>query len=139
MVSGHLIDPRSRRLRTNQGQRDGAGVSFSANGLAAAGATAGARLVQDGSTFTWPDTAPDNPDNVVASGQTADISGSGSTLGFLGASTWGPVTGSGTITYTDGSTQSLTIGFGDWANGTPPAGGDVAIRAGSVDPSFRTN
>ena len=111
------------------GQLDGAGASFSANALAAAGVSAGTPLVHDGLTFAWPDAAPNNPDNVVASGQTVDVSGSGSTLGFLGASTWGPVTGSGTITYTDGSTQPFTLGFGDWANGTPPAGGDVAIRA----------
>ena len=108
---------------------DGAGASFSAQALAAAGATPGAPIVHDGLTFTWPNTQIGQNDNVVASGQTIDYSGSGSTLGFLGASTWGPSTGSGTITYTDGSTQPFTIGFGDWANGTPPTGGDVAIRA----------
>ena len=108
---------------------DGAGASFSAQALAAAGATPGASIVHDGLTFTWPNTQIGQADNVVASGQTINYSGSGSTLGFLGASTWGPVTGSGTIRYTDGSTQPFTIGFGDWANGTPPTGGDVAIRA----------
>jgi beta-glucosidase-like glycosyl hydrolase len=108
---------------------DGAGASFSAQALAAAGVTPGTPLVHDGVTFTWPNVGLGHADNVVASGQTIDISGSGSTLGFLGASTWGPVTGSGTVTYTDGSTQPFTVGFGDWANGTPPTGGDVAIRA----------
>jgi beta-glucosidase len=111
------------------GQLDGAGASFSAQALAAAGVTPGAPLVHDGLTFAWPKPAAGNRDNVVASGQTIEVSGSGSTLGFLGTSTWGPTTGTGTITYTDGSTQPFTIGFGDWANGTPPAGGDVAIRA----------
>ena len=108
---------------------DGAGASFSAQALAAAGATPGASIVHDGLTFTWPNTQIGQADNVVASGQTIDYSGSGSTMGFLGTSTWGPVTGSGTIAYTDGSSQPFTIGFGDWANGTPPTGGDVAIRA----------
>ncbi|HEV3361510.1 MAG TPA: glycoside hydrolase family 3 C-terminal domain-containing protein [Pseudonocardiaceae bacterium] len=108
---------------------DGAGASFSAQALAAAGATPGASIVHDGLTFSWPNTQIGQADNVVASGQTIEYSGSGSTMGFLGASTWGPVTGSGTIAYTDGSTQPFTIGFGDWANGTPPTGGDVAIRA----------
>jgi beta-glucosidase-like glycosyl hydrolase len=108
---------------------DGAGASYSAQALAAAGVQPGAALVHDGLTFTWPNAAPGAPDNVVAAGQTIDVSGSGSTLGFLGTSAWGPITGSGTVTYTDGSTQPFTIGFGDWANGTPPAGGDVAIRA----------
>jgi beta-glucosidase-like glycosyl hydrolase len=108
---------------------DGAGASFSAQALAAAGITPGAPLVHDGVTFTWPAAPVGSSDNIVASGQTIDLSGSGSTLGFLGASTWGPTTGAGTITYTDGSTQPFTVGFGDWANGAPPAGGDVAIRA----------
>jgi hypothetical protein len=116
---------------TNRGgaNLDGAGASFSEQALAAVGATPGAALVHDGLTFAWPNAGPSSPDNVVAAGQTIDMSGSGSTLGFLGASTWGPVTGSGTIAYTDGTTQPYTIGFGDWANGTPPTGGDVAIRA----------
>ncbi|HEY4020958.1 MAG TPA: NEW3 domain-containing protein, partial [Pseudonocardiaceae bacterium] len=108
---------------------DGAGASFSAQALAAAGVAPGTPVVHDGLTFTWPNVQLGHSDNVVASGQTIDYSGSGSTLGFLGASTWGPVTGSGTIAYTDGSTQPFTIGFGDWANGAPPTGGDVAIRA----------
>ena len=108
---------------------DGAGASFSAQALASVGVTPGAALVHDGVTFTWPDAQANNPDNVVAAGQTIDVSGSGSTLGFLGTSEWGPTTGTGTVTYTDGTTQQFTIGFGDWANGTPPTGGDVAIRA----------
>jgi beta-glucosidase len=108
---------------------DGAGASYSAQALAAAGVVPGAPLVHDGLTFTWPDAPPGAADNVVASGQTIDITGSGSTLGFLGTSTWGPTSGTGTVTYTDGSTQPFTIAFGDWANGTPPDGADVAIRA----------
>ncbi|WP_414641074.1 glycoside hydrolase family 3 C-terminal domain-containing protein [Actinospica sp.] len=108
---------------------DGAGASYSAQALAGVGITPGTALVHDGLTFTWPNRQVGQTDNVVADGQTIDLSGSGSTLGFLGTSTWGPITGSGTISYTDGSTQPFTIGFGDWANGTPPTGGDVAIRA----------
>jgi beta-glucosidase-like glycosyl hydrolase len=116
---------------TNRGgaNLDGAGASYSAQALASVGVTPGSALVHDGVTFTWPNAAANSPDNVVAAGQTIDVSGSGSTLGFLGISEWGPTTGTGTVTYTDGTTQPFTIGFGDWANGTPPAGGDVAIRA----------
>jgi len=108
---------------------DGAGASFSEQALAGVGVTPGAALVHDGLTFTWPNEPPSTNDNVVAAGQTIDVSGSGSTLGFLGTSTWGASSGTGTITYTDGTTQQYTIGFGDWANGTPPTGDDVAIRA----------
>jgi beta-glucosidase-like glycosyl hydrolase len=108
---------------------DGAGASYSAQALAAVGVQPGAPLVHNGLTFTWPNAGPGQPDNVVAAGQTIDFTGSGSTLGFLGTSAWGASSGNGTVTYTDGSTQPFTVAFGDWANGTPPAGGDVAIRA----------
>ena len=108
---------------------DGAGASYSLQALASVGVTPGAPLVHDGLTFTWPSGGACAADNVVAAGQTINVTGSGSTLGFLGTSAWGSITGSGTITYTDGSTQKYTVGFGDWANGTPPTGGDVAIRA----------
>ena len=116
---------------TNRGcaNLDGAGASYSEQALASVGVTPGAPLVHDGLTFTWPSGGPCAADNVVAAGQTINVSGSGSTLGFLGTSAWGPITGSGTVTYTDGTTQPFTIGFGDWANGTPPTGADVAIRA----------
>ena len=108
---------------------DGAGASYSEQALASVGVTPGAALVHDGLTFTWPSGGVCEADNVVAAGQTINVSGSGSTLGFLGTSAWGASSGTGTVTYTDGSTQPFTIGFGDWAHGTPPTGGDVAIRA----------
>jgi hypothetical protein len=41
----------------------------------------------------------------------------GSTLGFLTASSYGPATGSGTITYTDGTTASFTLTAPDWWGG----------------------
>ena len=108
---------------------DGAGASYSEQALAGVGVTPGTALVHDGLTFTWPSGGACDADNVVAAGQTINVSGSGSTLGFLGTSAWGATSGTGTITYTDGTTQPFTIGFGDWANGTPPTGDDIAIRA----------
>ncbi len=54
----------------------------------------------------------------------------GTTLAVLGAATNGPSTGTGTITYSDGSTQSFTLGFSDWtlngASAQPSAGNSVA-------------
>ena len=44
----------------------------------------------------------------MAEGQTITTSGSG-TLGFLVSASYGPASGTGTITYTDGSTQSYTL------------------------------
>jgi hypothetical protein len=52
-------------------------------------------------------------DNTVAEGQTITASGGG-TLGFLESASYGPASGTGTLTYTDGSTQSYTLNAPDW-------------------------
>jgi beta-glucosidase len=104
---------------------DGGGASYSAQTLAAAGLTPGATITHDGVTFTWPNAQPGQPDNVVAGGQTFPISGSGSTLGLLGASDYGDSSGTGTIIYTDGTTQEFTLNFPDWWSNTTPSGGDI--------------
>jgi len=68
-------------------------------------------------------------DNTVAEGQHITMSGSGSTLGMLLGATYGPVTGTGTILYTDGSTASFTVTVPDWWGGSTPAGDQVAVTA----------
>jgi beta-glucosidase len=107
------------------GNFDGGQTSYSAEALASAGLTSGASFTHDGLTFTWPSAQPAANDNVVAGGQTIPVSGSGSTLGLIGAGDYGAATGTGTITYTDGSTQQFTITFPDWWSNTAPAGGDI--------------
>jgi hypothetical protein len=108
------------------GNFDGYGNTFSATALADAGITPGSPVKSSGVTFTWPNVAGGQPDNVVASGQTIAVSGSGSTLGFLGAADNGLASGTGTIGYTDGSTQTFTIGFQNWIVATPTTG-DVLV------------
>lgn len=104
------------------GNFDGSGNSFSAEALADAGITPGGQVTSAGVTFTWPDVPPGQADNVVASGQVITVSGSGSTLGFLGTANNGVATGTGTITYTDGSLQPFTIGYQNWITATPVSG-----------------
>lgn len=109
---------------TNTGNFDGAngssnaGDSFSATALAAAtpnALTAGSEVNFNGLNFTWPATAgTGQPDNVLAYGQTISITGNGSTLGFLLSGDYGSPSGSGTITYADGTTQSYTLASPDW-------------------------
>ncbi len=89
---------------------DGVGDSFSAEALAAGTPTAltqGGKVTVGGTTFTWPDVAPGNPDNVVAAGQTIALSGSGTDLGFLGSSQNGTASGTVTVHYTDGTNKSF--------------------------------
>jgi len=54
-------------------------------------------------------------------------SAGGYRLSFLGAATHGPATGTGTITYGDGSTQPYTLTLSDWTLG----GGGQAVAAGT--------
>jgi len=115
---------------TNTGAADidTSGSSFSAQALAGLGVTPGASLTYDGIAFTWPGAASGQPDDVNAQGQTIDMSGSGTDLGILDTATYGPATGSGLITYTDGTVQSFALNVPDWY-GTAPAGSNAVITA----------
>ena len=107
---------------------DGSGDSFSAQALAAGTPTAltpGTKVTIGGTTFTWPDVAAGTPDNVVASGQTIALSGSGTDLGFLGSSQNGTATGTVTVHYTDGSTTSTTLNMADWYANAPAVGNQL--------------
>ncbi|MEV5954759.1 beta-glucosidase [Streptomyces sp. NPDC051987] len=100
---------------------DGSASSLSAQALASAGLTPGAVVTYDGVDFTWPGTAPGNHDNVVCSGQTVLLSGSGSRLAFLGTSTWGLGAGDGTVVYADGTRQTFSVSVPDWYGANPAA------------------
>jgi beta-glucosidase len=103
---------------------DGIGTSYSAEGLAADGLTPGATVSAGGVTFTWPDVAAAAPDNTMAMGQTIAVSGSGPALGFLFAANNAAESGTGTVYYTDGTSQSFTLDAGNFwyppgQNGNP--------------------
>jgi alpha-galactosidase len=100
---------------------DGAGSSFSAQALASVGVTPGGTVTAGGLSFTWPNAAAGQPDNVVAAGQTIDISGSGASLGLLDTAAYGPAAGTGTISYSDGTTQSFTLSVPNWYKAAPNA------------------
>ena len=109
------------------GNLDGGGASYSAQALAAGtpSLTPGATFTHDGLTFTWPSAAAGTADNVVAGGQTIAVSGSGSTLGLIGAGDYGSPSGTATITYTDGTTQSFNLEYNDWWSNSAAPGGDI--------------
>lgn len=104
---------------------DGVGNSYSLQALTAAGFAPGATVNHDGLVFTLPDKSAGQPDNVIATGRTIELSGSGTKLGFLGSGSSATVSGNGTIHYTDGSTSGFTLTFGDWWAG--PATGDEVV------------
>jgi beta-glucosidase len=112
---------------TTAANLDGGGASYSAQALAAGNPslTPGATVSHDGIAFTWPDAQPGTPDNVVAGGQTVPLSGSGSKVGLFGTGDYGTASGSATITYTDGSSQTFALSFADWWANAATAGGDI--------------
>ena len=116
---------------------DGSGNAYSAQALSAAGVNPGSPVTSAGSTFTWPNVVAATPDNYLADGQTIKMSGSGS-IAFLGASTNGPSTGTATVTFTDGSTQSVALAFSDWTLN----GGSASVMSGNtvaVTGTYRDN
>jgi beta-galactosidase len=103
---------------------DGTGISYSEQALTSAGFGPGAVLTHDGLTFTWPDVPAGQPDNVVATGQTILLSGSGTTLGFLGAAGSDGQSGPGTVFYTDGTTSKFQLALASYL-GPPGPGNDI--------------
>jgi hypothetical protein len=100
---------------------DGSNSSLSAEALASVGLTPGATVTYDGVPFTWPDARPGSKDNVVSSGQTMLLAGSGSRLSFLGTSTWGEGKGDGKVVYADGTEQVFSVAVPDWYGEHPSA------------------
>jgi beta-galactosidase len=93
---------------------DGSDNSFSRQALAAAttapyvSVSQGQPFTFGGLDFTWPASDPGEPDNTIAIGQTVIVQGAGTTLGFVGAGS-PQTTGTGTVFYTDGTTDPFTI------------------------------
>ncbi|MBQ1092958.1 SGNH/GDSL hydrolase family protein [Streptomyces sp. B93] len=102
-----------------QADFDGLGSSLSAQDLTAAGWTPGGTITVRGARLTWPDSGAGRPDNVRAAGQSAWLGGaSGDALAFLVAGTDGAdVSGSGTVSYADGSLSSYRLTAPDWRTG----------------------
>ena len=119
---------------------DDVGDSFSAQALAAGtpnALTPGAMVTIGQTTFTWPDVPAGTRDNVVTSGQTVDLSGQGTDLGFLGSSQNGTASGTVTVNYTDGSSQSFNLNMADWFANAPAVGDQIATTTSSWN--FQSN
>ncbi|MDX6235294.1 MAG: hypothetical protein QOG10_109 [Kribbellaceae bacterium] len=108
----------------DDGNFDGLGWSYAAETLPASG-----QVVLSGTPFAFPTSADGVANTLTASGQTLSLPNlHGSRLRILAAASGGAVDGTGTITYTDGSTAQVPLRFSDWASG-PQAGESVAVAA----------
>ncbi|HEV2376844.1 MAG TPA: lectin, partial [Streptosporangiaceae bacterium] len=115
------ISPDSNQVCANM---DGDGYSLSADALTKAGAPSGGTVTSRGVTFTWPTDTSCTPDDVLAAGQTILLPAhtGAKVVGFLGTSTNGSTAGRVIIHYTDGSSATASLVYGDWAGGA--MGGD---------------
>jgi hypothetical protein len=120
------------------GLTDGTGYTFTVTAHNAYGTSAPSlpsatvtpnQVTVSAEKFTWPGVAAGQPDNVVATGQTIPASGSGSSLGILATASFGLATGTGQVTYSDGTSQSVTLSVPDWY-ATPPGGSNIAFTGG---------
>lgn len=103
---------------------DAGGYSYSALALRHAGLVAGEPVTVAGMTYTWPATASGAADNVATRGQEVPVVAptGAKRLGFLGASTTGPVSGDFLLHYEyvdgEGITRTTTVPtrltFSDW-------------------------
>ncbi|MGW1023726.1 SGNH/GDSL hydrolase family protein [Streptomyces sp. NPDC002577] len=123
-----LFDNRavSDDARPGDADFDGSGGSLSAQDLTAAGWTPGRSSTVDRARLTWPHTAPGEPDNVRADGQSVRLRGRGDALAFLVAGTGGETQGTGTVRYQDGSHSTYRLTAPDWRTG-PLATKSVAL------------
>jgi hypothetical protein len=101
------------------GNFDGGGWSYSREALAVAGVTPGGTVTSDGLAYAWPTSPVGEADNVNASGETVTLTApaGAAKLGLLGSAAGGKASGTLTVTYTDGSTQTAEVGFSDWVLG----------------------
>lgn len=106
---------------------DGGGWSYSRQALAAAGLTPGGHGTVDGLGFTWPDSPSARPDNVSADGQTIQLTSPARTLSFIGSAVNGNQQTRATVTYTDGTTDTIDLSFTDWTVG----GGGGSVQYGN--------
>lgn len=116
---------------------DASGNSYSGPALSAAGFSSGASLTVANLPFTWPTVSAGVSDNWKAAGQIIPLPAlTGGVIGFLGAASNGASTGTVTISYTDGSTQAVSLVMSDWAlGGGLKSGNQIAAQTSYRDTS----
>lgn len=113
---------------------DGPGFSYSAQALADAGLEPGGTVTWNGFSFTWPDRAPGEWDNLRPGSAPIEVAAPAGAreIAFLGAGVNGWPESEVTVTYTDGSTSTGTLGLSEWIldfGGAQPAFGNEIVAS----------
>jgi hypothetical protein len=96
-----------------QANFDASGYSYPASQL-----PGGGPIILQGVTYQFPASAPGRADNLFAAGQHIPLpSGNYHQAVFLVSSSWGPVTASVSISYSDGSVTTTNVTVQDWYDG----------------------
>jgi hypothetical protein len=111
----------------DEGDYDGGGASYSRQALAAAGLTPGEQGTAGGLSFTWPASPDGRPDNVAAAGQSIELASPTGALSFVGSAVNNNQQAQATVTYTDGTTDTVDLSFTDWTVG----GGGGSVQYGN--------
>ena len=112
-----------------QANFDGNGYSYPANQF-----PSGGQISIQGVPYQFPYTGSSTNNNVVASGQTISL-----TLGkyrkafVLASASWGPVSGTIIIKYTDGSTSNRFVTVSDWYSNSGPLNATYRYTPNSMD------
>jgi hypothetical protein len=116
----------------DEGDYDGGGWSYSRQALSAAGLTPGGQGAVNGLTYTWPGSPSGRPDNASATNQTIELGAPAARLSFIGSAVNGNQQTQATVTYTDGSTDTIDLAFTDWTigggGGTVQYGNEIIAR-----------
>ncbi|XBH20901.1 GH92 family glycosyl hydrolase [Jonesiaceae bacterium BS-20] len=126
-------------LKENAANCDGQSSGYFRDKLADDGFIQGTTIEIPGTELTYdlPAVAPGAPDNVTGEGQTImiDLGQDASQIALIGTATESGKQVVGTLNFSDGTTQSLPIDFGDWvgASGKPQFGNIVlAVSEGRL-------
>ena len=123
---GHGVAPADH---SSSGNFDCGGFSYQAQQLAANGFGPGDEVAVAGRVLTLPRVAPGAADEIIAQGQVIHLNPASrptGELGFLGAGEFGTQSGTVTITYVGGSTQTATLRLADWYADVAPSGSVIA-------------
>ncbi|MFE6964328.1 GH92 family glycosyl hydrolase [Agromyces sp. NPDC057679] len=126
-------------LGTTAANCDGQGFGYFRDKLAADGFVQGSTIAIPGTALSYdlPAVAAGKPDNLTGEGQTVRLGlGEGATqLAFVGTATENGRQPEAVLHFTDGTSQTVKISFGDWvgASGNPAFGNSVvAISEGRL-------
>jgi len=92
------------------------------------GIASGAQVSGANVTYTWPQFTPGEDNAVWSSGQSIALSGQGQYLGFVlfGVNAYPtPTSGTASVTYTDGTSDTFTLSAGDYYYNKPADGNVV--------------